>query len=202
MIKKSIYPKTKRVQTIANIQITEKVDGSNLTLFKKDGKLYIATRSYIYSIDEIESIGYKGLPGWLMKNAKTISNSLLESRAICGEWIGMGALSYDGVFDNRFLMFAIAIVTDDLELIKINYELENFKYAFENEQYPECIGGVPLVAYKKSYPFIEQLDALYKNYVEYCKRDVEGFIIHFNGEIRKYVRMKNGTLTEHKEKGE
>ena len=36
MLKKTLYPKTKRVPSkLKNIEITEKLDGSNLCLFKK-----------------------------------------------------------------------------------------------------------------------------------------------------------------------
>ena len=43
MIKKEIYPKTKRIKVDGfKVQLTEKLDGSNLVLFKKDDKLHIA----------------------------------------------------------------------------------------------------------------------------------------------------------------
>ena len=41
MIKKSIYPKTKRIGDANTVVITEKLDGSNLAFFKKDGVIYI-----------------------------------------------------------------------------------------------------------------------------------------------------------------
>jgi hypothetical protein len=55
MIKKEIYPKTKRVSCKGDkVYLTEKIDGSNLVFFKKDDKLYFAQRNNIICIDEIE----------------------------------------------------------------------------------------------------------------------------------------------------
>ena len=54
MIKQTLYPKTKRVQFKNRIIITEKLDGSNIGIFKVNGKLVIAQRNYIFDIDEIE----------------------------------------------------------------------------------------------------------------------------------------------------
>ena len=55
MIKKEIYPKTQRVICEgAKIQITEKLDGSNLVIFKLEEELYIAQRNTILNINEIE----------------------------------------------------------------------------------------------------------------------------------------------------
>ena len=50
MIKKEIYPKTQRVICEgAKIQITEKLDGSNLVIFKLNDDLYIAQRNTIFN---------------------------------------------------------------------------------------------------------------------------------------------------------
>ena len=55
MIKKEIYPKTKRVSCSGEkVYLTEKIDGSNLVFFKKNETLYIAQRNNIISIDEID----------------------------------------------------------------------------------------------------------------------------------------------------
>ena len=55
MIKKTIYPKTERVKISSEnvCEITEKLDGSNLCIFKLNEKLYIAQRNNIYGVDEI-----------------------------------------------------------------------------------------------------------------------------------------------------
>lgn len=48
MIKKEIYPKTKRVScTGEKVQITEKLDGSNLCIFKKKRRtIYSSKENY------------------------------------------------------------------------------------------------------------------------------------------------------------
>ncbi len=78
MIKKEIYPKTKRVNCEGDkIYITEKLDGSNLVILKKDDKLYFAQRKNIICIDELEENKdklYKGLYQWLQYNIDIILN--------------------------------------------------------------------------------------------------------------------------------
>ena len=45
MIKRTLYPKTKRVQYKNRVVITEKLDGSNIGFFKVNGELVIAQRN-------------------------------------------------------------------------------------------------------------------------------------------------------------
>ena len=55
MIKKEIYPKTQRTSCTGDkIYVTEKLDGSNLVIFKKSENIYIAQRKNIFSLDELE----------------------------------------------------------------------------------------------------------------------------------------------------
>ena len=55
MLKKEIYPKTKRVSCLGDkVYITEKLDGSNLCIFKKNEELYIAQRKNIINFSELE----------------------------------------------------------------------------------------------------------------------------------------------------
>ncbi len=93
MIKKSLYPKTKRVSCTGDtVYLTEKLDGSNLVFFKKDNKLYISQRNNIICIDELETskdVLYKGLYQWLLDNKDVLVNELHDNSAICGEWLGM-----------------------------------------------------------------------------------------------------------------
>ena len=95
MYKKSLYPKTKRVSSKnKKIEITEKLDGSNLGIFRKGEDLYIAQRNYIFCWNKIEESGssgsYKGLYGWLKDNAEEIHKNLYDGSGIVGEWLGMG----------------------------------------------------------------------------------------------------------------
>ena len=103
MLKKTIYPKTQRTTENSRIVITEKIDGSNLSFFKRDGELYIAQRNYIFSLSEIEEQKdklYQGLFGWLVTNATNLKDLMHENSAICGEWIGMGHIKYGHAFDD------------------------------------------------------------------------------------------------------
>ena len=202
MVKKSIYPKTRRLgYQDKSIVITEKLDGSNLAFFKKDGVVYIATRNNIINTKEdsehFKKILYKGLQGWLDENLTKLQDDLYEGAVICGEWIGMGKLKYPHL-DKKFYMFAKGNLDDDLNLIKINYTHEFFKYCFTNQEVPEYLGLVPVVVEISYVPSIEDMDSLYDNYgrAQEC-REIEGFIINNNNSILKYVRMKNGKLEPH-----
>jgi len=202
MIKKSIYPKTKRLSDEREVIVTEKLDGSNLCFFKKDNAIYMATRNNILHIEEdLEDCGnilYKGMRGWLDENLEILSKNLREGSVVCGEWLGMGKLKYP-YFDKKFYMFAKANIDEDFSLKNINYNQDFFKYCFENEYIPEIVGVVPVVGRYRQTPTIENLDELYDMYVKHIQRDVEGFVIvqGNSADIKKYVRMKNGKIEPH-----
>lgn len=202
MIKKQIYPKTQRVKCIgAKIEITEKLDGSNLVIFKLNNKIHIAQRNNIFEINEIEEnkgLLYKGLYQWLLDNKDILKEELIENSAICGEWLGMGKIKYTvDEFDKRFYMFAKANVYEDMILTNIKYEHDLFIYPFKSQIIPTCIGIVPVVENIPYIPDKEDLDKIYEKYVKKEERNVEGFVINYENNITKYVRMKNGKLQEH-----
>lgn len=47
MIKKTLYPKTRRVKLKSKVVITEKLDGSNIGFFKVNGELLIAQNNNV-----------------------------------------------------------------------------------------------------------------------------------------------------------
>lgn len=201
MIKKEIYPKTKRVSCIGDkVYITEKIDGSNLCILKKDEELYIAQRKNIINFNEIEEQKdklYKGLYQWIMDN-REVFNDLHNNSVLCGEWLGMGCLKYSvDEFDKRFYMFAKANIDENFDLYNLIYDHNLFKYPFQKEELPKCIGIVPEVAELNIIPNKEHLDSLYTKYCEKVNRNVEGFVVNYKNIITKYVRMKNGKLQEH-----
>lgn len=200
MVKKSIYPKTKRLGTLKDIIITEKLDGSNLAFFKKEGIVYIATRNNILNtkedLIENKNILYKGLQGWLEQNLYKLEEVLVEGSVICGEWIGMGKLKYPNL-DKRFYIFAKANLEDDMTLKNINYTHDFFKYCFANQEIPNFIGIVPVVKTVDFLPSVQDMDQLYNKYTEHENRDIEGFVICNNNTVLKYVRMKNGKIEAH-----
>lgn len=205
MFKKEIYPKTKRIPVMGySIQLTEKLDGSNMAIFKKDDELYIAQRKTIISLseyknDEVKKILYKGLYNWLEEHGEYLKEHLLNNSCICGEWLGMGCLKYDvGDFPHRWYMFAKANIDEDYNLYNLNYNHDLFKYPFDNQEFPNFLGIVPIVADIRNVPNKEQLDNIYSKYCEKVgNRNVEGFVINNNNSICKYVRMKNGKLVEY-----
>lgn len=207
MIKKEIYPKTKRVSCLGDkVYITEKLDGSNLVIFKKNDKLYFAQRKNIMCIEELEEskdILYKGLYQWLNDNKEILENELYNDSAICGEWLGMGRLKYSvDEFDKRFYMFAKANIDEEYNLYNLIYEHDLFIYPFINQKIPSFIGIVPEVAKLNVIPTKEHLDGIYEKYTTNKNRNVEGFVVNYKNIITKYVRMKNGKLQEHFDRGE
>lgn len=208
MIKgKEIYPKTKRVSCKGDkVYLTEKLDGSNLVFFKKEEELYIAQRKNIFKISELEEVKdvlYKGLYQWLLENQEVLQNELHNDSAICGEWLGMGTLKYTvDEFDKRWYMFAKANIDDDFNLYNLVYDHELFIYPFVSQEIPYFIGIVPEVAELINLPNKEQLDSIYEKYTNKVNRTVEGFVVNYRNIISKYVRMKNGKLQEHFDRGE
>ena len=208
MIKgKEIYPKTKRVSCRGDkVYLTEKLDGSNLVFFKKDDTLCIAQRKNIFTIDELENVKnvlYKGLYQWLLDNKEVLQSELHNDSAICGEWLGMGNLKYNvNEFDKRWYMFAKANIDDEFNLYNLIYDHELFKYPFISQEIPNFIGIVPEVAELVNLPNKEQLDSIYEKYTNKVGRNVEGFVVNYKNIITKYVRMKNGKLQEHFDRGD
>ena len=206
MIKKEIYPKTKRVSCTGDkVYVTEKIDGSNLVIFKKQDELFIAQRNNIFifsELDEMKDKLYKGLYQWLMDN-KDVFYDLHNDSAICGEWIGMGCLKYPvDEFDKKYYMFAKANIDDEFNLYNLIYDHNLFIYPFQKQEIPKCMGIVPEVIELNVIPTKEHLDSIYEKYCSKVNRNVEGFVVNYKNIISKYVRMKNGKLREHFDRGE
>ena len=208
MIKgKEIYPKTKRVSCTGDkVYLTEKLDGSNLVFFKKEEELYIAQRKTIFKLSELEKakdVLYKGLYQWLLDNGNILENELHNNSAICGEWLGMGCLKYSiDEFDKRWYMFAKANIDNEYNLYNLIYDHSLFIYPFVSQEIPNFIGIVPEVAELNVLPTKEYLDSIYEKYTNKVNRNVEGFVVNYKNIITKYVRMKNGKLQEHFDRGE
>jgi hypothetical protein len=202
MIKKEIYPKTPRISVDGEwLEVTEKLDGSNLGIFKLNNEIYFAQRNTILKYDELEEnkqVLYKGLLGWVNDHIDVLKEQLYEGSCLCGEWLGMGKLKYTvDEFDKRFYMFAKARIDDEFKLSNLNYNHEQFIYPFNNQIIPEFIGIVPVVGSIPYLPDKDSLDGLYEKYCRKVNRQVEGFVISFHNIITKYVRMKNGKLVEY-----
>lgn len=205
LIRKTLYPKTKRLGAEkAVVTITEKIDGSNLSFFKLEDKLYVAQRNNIYSLEEglsddhfMKNIRYKHLYEWLKLHGETLQEDLQENAVISGEWIAMGKIDYGDV-SQRFLQFAKGNLDDDLNLVKLNYNHEYFKWSFKSQSVPAFIGVVPVVSITDKVPTKEQLDLLYEEVAQEQNHPVEGFVVAIgNSNVQKYVRLKNGKLQDH-----
>lgn len=203
MIKKNtLYPKTERVAELGDsIMITEKIDGSNLTFYKKDGELWIGLRKNVFPLSDLEeakTILYKDLYEWLKLHGENLKASLCEGSAICGEWIAMGATQYpEGTWTKKWYMFAKANISEEDKLVNIKHDHELFIYPFEEKEIPEYLGVVPQVTQIKELPTKAILDTIYEGYTKIVERPVEGFVMNYRGIITKYVRMKKGKIVEY-----
>ena len=154
-------------------------------------------------LEEAKDKLYKGLYQWLLENKDYLQEQLINDSAICGEWLGMGKLKYDvGEFDKKWYMFVKANIDDEYNLYNLIYDHELFKYPFLNQEIPNFIGIVPEITELMVLPTKEFLDSIYETYTNGVKRDVEGFVVNYKNIISKYVRMKNGKLEEHFDRGE
>ena len=202
MLKKEIYPKTPRVSINGDyIEITEKLDGSNLVIFKLNDEIYFAQRNTILKYSELEEnkqILYKGLLSWANEHIQVLQEQLYEGSCLCGEWLGMGKLKYTvDEFDKRFYMFAKARIDENYNSNNLNYNHTQFIFPFNNQIIPEFIGIVPTVGFIPYLPDKKALDGMYERYCKKVNRPVEGFVINYHNIITKYVRMKNGKLVEY-----
>ena len=203
MKKQSLYPKTKRISD-TDCVITEKLDGSNIGFLRLEDELIIATRNNVYKlseIDEYKQMMYKGMYGWLKEHGEHLKNNLHEGSGIFGEWIGMGKLKYPEL-GKKMYIFAKANISyenNTYEVRNINYDRELFIYPFVEQTIPKYLNIVPCIRICENIPTISELNKLYEEYTNVECRNVEGFIIIKNNDVKKYVRMKNGTLENHKE---
>ena len=207
MIKTTLYPKTTRVPVNSDCicELTEKLDGSNLCIFKKDNIVHIAQRNNIYTVDEIINSDkrtvslYKGLKQWVIEHKDYLQEQLYDKSVLCGEWLGMGALKYldKPEFTNRFYMFAKANITEDFTLINKTHYHSLFIYPFKDMKIPDFISLVPTVKICSAIPTKEELDIIYEEYTSKVGRNVEGIVVNYQNNISKYVRMKSGKMQEH-----
>jgi len=186
-MQKTIYPKTIRLNNQKSI-ITEKLDGSNLWLFKINWNLIIAQRHNVFTYNELtKNNSYKGLIEWINENEKDLN--IIEWSWVFWEWIWMGHISYWEYLGKKFYIFAKANIDEKFNITNLNYDRDLFIHSFENKIIPDYIWIVPLVDY--NWPIdIDDMNIQYDRYCENVWREVEGFIINQNNYISKYVRNK------------
>ena len=115
MIKKEIYPKTQRLKCKGEqVEVTEKLDGSNLCIFKKEDIMYLAQRNNIFTFDELEENKdklYKGVYQWILDNKQVLEEQIINNSVVCGEWLGMGQIKYSvDRFDKRLYIDRKSVV--------------------------------------------------------------------------------------------
>lgn len=202
-MKRTLYPKTQRITPkTRQVLLTEKLDGSNLGLFVKDGELYIAQRNHVFNFLEIEDVKgslYKGLYAFLKKHGEQLQGIMHPYSIVFGEWLGMGKIKYPELTTDtldRWYVFAKGVVDINFNVSRLNYDLDDLKYPFGGE-IPSFVHQVPLIYKARHIPSIEGLDAMYEKYKGEIRRRVEGIVVIANGTPVKYIRSKNGEDTPH-----
>lgn len=168
----------------------------------------MATRNNILSVadekdfikSKIES-SYTSILNFLEKYETWLTENIYEGSSIIGEWT-RNERYIDLIEKSRFVMFGKARVelfkeTNDFKISNLVYNQSLLKYAFNEQEIPDFINLVPLVETSSEYLTVEKLDELYDEYCKKVDRLVEGFVINYNGEITKYVRLKKGKLKPH-----
>lgn len=203
MLKKSIYGKTKRfsLTNAPKIEVTEKLNGANMAIFKKDGVIYVAQRNNIFDETELDKVNYKGLQGWMTDHLQELKDNLHEGSVICGEWLTVDDLKhyYEGRLDKHFYQFAKANINEKFDLWNVQYYHENFGYSWDNDYRPDFIGEVPVVRVSEQLLDINELNHMYDVYALNQDRWVEGFVVNYMNSVVKYVRRKSGQLEDHHE---
>lgn len=210
MIQKMLYPKTIRINDEKQkVILTEKLDGSNVGFFRIEDELIISTRSQIYTLSEFSNMivpkdsTSKPLSVWLSIFGEKLKWSLHKNSGFFGEFLTKRKIKYpEDRFPNKVYMYAKANLDDELNISNIFYDHSLFKFPFIEEEIPRFISTVPTVKTLDHYPKIAELDSIYEQYCKEVNRKVEGFVVEFQDNIRKYVRYKNGKATKHTIKGE
>lgn len=210
MIQKMLYPKTIRINdTTQKVFLTEKLDGSNIGFFRIEDELIISTRNQIYTLSEFSNMIVpkdsmnKSLSVWLSIFGENLKWSLHKNSGFFGEFLTKRKIKYpEDEFPNKVYMYAKANLDDELNISNIFYDHSLFKFPFIEEEIPRFISVVPIVMALDHYPKVIELDDIYTWYCKKVDRKVEGFIVGFQDNIRKYVRYKNGKATKHTIKGE
>lgn len=190
-MKKTLYPKTRRITDQKTI-ITEKLDGSNLWIFKLNGEIVVAQRNHIYKLNEVDPKKcYKWLYGRLQENTL----NLFEWSWVFGEWIGMGKIWYGETLEKKFYIFAKARIDETYTMTNLQYS--DLEYAFDEATIPDCISKVPVIEETENNGDTKYLDLLYDKYTKEIWRRVEWFVVNTKWNVTKYVRCKNGKETAH-----
>ena len=198
-MKKALYPKTKRYNN-NNIFITEKLDGSNLWLFKLWWELIIAQRNNVYRVSELnKNNSYKWLLWWIDDNKDDLD--FCEWSWVFWEWIWIWKINYLDRIDKKFYIFAKANINEEYNISWLNYDRKLFQYPFSSWVIPKSVWIVPLVWNElctHNTTNMNYLDELYDVYTNNIESKVEWFIIINNNDITKYIRYKDWIFTNHK----
>lgn len=206
MIKRELYPKTPRMKNNGTpFIVTEKLDGQNISIYKKDGLLYVGLRKNVFPVCELIELGaknnnYKPFADWFAEHKDDLLTQLYEGSCIHGEWIDDKQHIRDykaNGFDKMIYLFAKSRISDDGKICNLNYHLDELKYPFEDKQIPDYLGVVPLVCEMFVVPTKESMDKVYDEYTDGLNRRVEGLVVSRNNIIEKYLRYNKGKFVEY-----
>lgn len=97
------------------IQIQEKLDGSNLSIMKDNGRLRVFSRTREITDNYTD---FKGLEEWLKEHENVILQTLENGNVIFGEWLGQGKITYNKKAGKseieRYYMFDMATSIENM----------------------------------------------------------------------------------------
>lgn len=212
MISKQLYPETTRLPLERKWQITEKIDGQNLSIgsINIDGEphLFYATREQIFldnELDQLDGGTYIGLKEFHEEKGEWLLKNLYFGSVLFCEWCKgkNGSYGKDIFYYGKGRLVSPSIHSlEELKLDKkyINYHIDQLAFPFAEAVIPEFF-TLPTVFYLEVYPTVEILDKLYDEYsLTLPNRYAEGFVVYDGHTILKYVRRKRGKLKPHTDK--
>lgn len=213
MVTKEIYPKTPRLSSNPEYQITEKIDGSNLcigkVILKGEPIIFVATRGIIYNgATEADCINknYPKLRGWIKEHYDFFMQELHEGSVLFLEWTGQGGhnVKYDhhGAWyygKGRVKSIEINSLNDiSLDPSYSTYSIPLLIYPFISQEIPDFL-RIPWFINTCTLPDKAYLDNLFNEVNDeiHALTKIEGFVVWDGHRISKYVRRKNGKLVEY-----
>jgi hypothetical protein len=159
-MKFTYYGKTNRHSGNDTYQITEKINGENLSIGNFNNTLVVFQRNNVFVPKDFDQIGYKGLQEFISVNHEFLIDNIPNGCIVSGEWLSNNYYETK----EKWLVFAMQKITDELVYTVAdydyiigtinhctsvrNYNIDYISECLENLFDNELIGLVPIIESK------------------------------------------------------